>query len=153
MKFFTSDARLFGLQIWPRRLTDSEYVERLRKQLRAAGWLRYVLAASGLAVIIVAVLLIDSFVNLINNPAAPFAQRNAVNIVFATTVIFGAFIGLMLGSMMHRVLMLFVGFRQEKLLVDCWDALNQLLAERYAEDHKPQERSDSCPPPRLLNSN
>jgi hypothetical protein len=153
MKFFTSDARLFGLQVWPRRLTDSEYVERLRKQLRAAGWLRYVHAASGLAVIIVAAWSIDTFFNLINNPAAPFAQRNVVNIVFATAVIFGAFIGLMLGSMMHRVLMSFFGLRQERLLIDCWDALNRLLAERYPEDHEPQERSDSCPPPRLLNSN
>lgn len=130
--FFSADARLFGLRVWRKRLTDTEYVERIRKQLRVVRWLRYLWAVIGLTAIVMLIWGIQVIFNVLNNPAVPIGQRNPANVVFALATIFGVSFGFWFGNMLHSVAMAFLGLRQERLLVNCWDALNQLLAERDA---------------------
>jgi hypothetical protein len=129
---FSSDARLFGWRIWPTRPIDTEYVERIRRQLRAGRWLRYLSAVIGLGVIITSLWAIQIFFNFLKNFGAPVGQQNAVIVAFAAAAIVGVSFGFWIGSTLHTVAMSFFGGRQERLLVDCWDALNQLLVERDA---------------------
>lgn len=132
---FSSDARLFGWRIWPTRPTDTEYVERIRKQLRAGRWLRYLWAVIGLTAIVMLIWGIQVIFKVLINPAVPIGQRNPANVVFALATIFGVSIGFSIGNMLHSVAMAFFGLHQERLLVNCWDALNQLLAERDVATH------------------
>jgi len=110
------------MEIWPRRRTDAVYVEMIRKQLRMARWARYFIAAIWLVVLAMAIWAVWAFVAFLINPAQQFA--------FAASIAMGIMVGVSIGNAVHNVGVMFSGFRQEKLLIDCWDALEQLLAER-----------------------
>jgi hypothetical protein len=74
--------------------------------------------------------IMQMLVNELQNLGVPGGQQDALNGALVAAIVVGVSLGFSLGSMMHWVAMSFFGERQEKLLVDCWDALNQLLAER-----------------------
>lgn len=132
MRFFSPEARLFGLQVWPRRLSDAEYIERIRRQLKVARWFRYLTAVMGVGVIVMSIWAIQMFVKVLNGPLG-LGQQNFVNAAFGAAIIMGLSIGFWMGSMIHSVGVSFVGHRQERLLVECWDMLHKLIAERFPD--------------------
>lgn len=136
------DARLFGLLIWRKRLTDAEYVERIRKNLRRARWARYFSAAVAVGAALFVLWMIDTFMKMLANPPLPALQQNLVFGVFALAVFFGLVVGFYLVSVVETAMRAIVEDRTNQLLVDCWDALDRLLSERERGNSQPVATGD-----------
>ncbi len=128
------DARLFGLRLWRKRLSDAEYVERIRKNLRRSRWARYFSAAAAVAMVLLALVMIDAFMKILANPPLPALQQNLVFGVFSLAVIVGLVVGFYLVSVVETAMRAIVEERTSRLLVDCWDALDRLLTEQRRSD-------------------
>ena len=117
--------RVFGMPLWPERLSDEEYVNRVRKGLRVIRWSRWLFA--GLFIVVVAVCIwtvtgLADFLTSFGGKEGP--QRPLVYGVLGLAILFGGFIGFWISHLGEIVVNAFFGFRRDKLLVECWDALH-----------------------------
>lgn len=110
------------MKLWRKRLTDEEYIERIRKQLRIGPWMRaiYLVIAAMFAVLIIKVTqsVLDVLLNL-----APVGQQNNMMAAFAAAASIGLVVGLFANQLIHGLAMSLSQFRTEQLLVECWDKL------------------------------
>jgi disulfide bond formation protein DsbB len=110
------------MRFWPKSLSDEEYIERVRKQLRFGKWQRliYFVCAVGFAIILIRATqgIIDNIINL-----APAGQQNNVIGALAASASVGLMLGIFTSQVLHALGMSLHRFRTEQLLVDCWDRL------------------------------
>ena len=119
-----------------KRLTDSEYVEQLRKSLGKELWLRRFNIAMGLVFLLFASFMIEKFFGMLMNLAGP-GQLNAIAGWFAASVGLGTVAGFMLSKALHLLAGSVISSRSDRLVVDLWDALEQQLKE--SADSKSRE--------------
>ena len=121
--------RFLGMPLWPKRLTDEEYVNRVRKGLRVVRWTRWLFAAifiGGIAFLCWAVMSITDFLTSFSGKDG--SERPLIYGVFALAILSGGLIGFWVGHFGEIAVNAFFGFRRDKLLVECWDALQQSKA-------------------------
>ncbi len=111
-----------------KRLTDTEYVERLRKSFRQEPWLRRFNVVMGLALLVIAGYMIELFFGVLLRLAGP-AQQNAVAGWFAASVALGTVAGLTLSKALYLLMGSTIISRSDRLVVDLWDALDDHLRE------------------------
>lgn len=122
--------RFLGLQVFRDPLTDEQYVERIRKSLLLQRRLRYLYGVLGLAMIAVCAWGISVFVRILTMPGAPPGQQSLVYLVFTLAIILGLSIGFWLSKAAHHIATSFFEERKDRLLIESWDAMHQLLVER-----------------------
>jgi hypothetical protein len=110
------------MRLWRKRLTDEEYIERVRKQLRIGPWIRFfcLIGAAGLAILLVKMtqVILNNLLNL-----APAGQQNNMIGAFAAAASLGMVVGLFATQVIHHLAMSLSQFRTEQLLIECWDKL------------------------------
>lgn len=130
IRLMAPDARLFGMRIWRKKLSDAEFVDKIRRSHRLARWYRYLMAVVGIGWVMMAGFMINVFLGLLQGQGGPAAQQNLVLLAFFTSIFAGATVGFSLTGVLHNSLMLLVEQRKDRLLVACWDALQLLLDEK-----------------------
>jgi hypothetical protein len=118
--------RVLGIKLWPERLSDEEYVNRVRKGLRVIRWSRWLFAALFIGVVafcLWAVINLADFLTSFGGKEGP--ERPLVYGVLSLALLFGGFMGFWIAHLGESVVNAFFGFRRDKLLVECWDALHQ----------------------------
>jgi hypothetical protein len=126
---FSPNARILGLPVWRKRLTDAEYIERVRKNLRVHRWLRIVYGVIGIGIVCILALAIQFFVDFLWQWGG---QQAGPIVVFLGAILFGFNVGWMFMGFLHGAVMMIAESRHDRLLVECWDLLQQLIAERDA---------------------
>jgi hypothetical protein len=124
---FSPNARILGLPIWRKRLTDAEYIERVRKNLRMQRWLRVICGVIGIGVVCILALAIQFFVDFLWQWGG---QQAGPIVVFLAAMLFGFNVGWMFMGFLHGAIMMIVESRRDRMLVECWDLLQQLIAGR-----------------------
>ena len=104
--FFSSEARLLGLQVWPSRLTDAEYIEKLRKRQRTYRRMRVLYALIGITVVALAIWMIQKCLEIVADGGLPVGQQAAVRFALILAVIFGFNVGWMIYGVVHEVMAL-----------------------------------------------
>ncbi len=118
--------RVFGVRLWPDRLSDEEYVNRVRKGLRLMWWSRWLFAGlfiGAIAFSLWAVMSIAGFLTSIGGKEGP--ERPLVYEVLGLAILSGGFIGFWIVHVGELAVNAFFAYRRDKLLVECWDALHQ----------------------------
>jgi hypothetical protein len=128
------NARLLGLPIWRKKLSDTEFVDKIRRSLRLSRWFRHYQGLLGIGVVAMSFLAIRALMNLLKGQGVPVGQQNQALFVFALAAMAGLGIGFWFSSVLHTTVMLFVEQRKDRLLVACWDALQQLIGEKYLQE-------------------
>lgn len=131
-KLFSPDARLFGLPIWRKRLTDAEYIEHVRKQLRLYRWVRVLYGLIGIGTVIICIWIIRVILDMIVQVGVAPAQQPILLGAVSIAIFVGFNVGWMIYGAIHGSMMMIVDSRRDRLLVECWDLLHQLIAERDA---------------------
>jgi hypothetical protein len=112
------------MRLWPKQLSDEEYIERVRKLLRLGKWQRllYLFLATGLAVLLIKTsqVVINDMINF-----APAGQQKDVKLALAASISVGLMLGLFSSQVLHNLGMSLQRYRTEQLLVDCWDRLEK----------------------------
>ena len=130
-RLLSRDARFFGLRIWPKRLSDAEYIEKTRKRLRMYRWARVLCGVTGVLVVVLCIMMVQVLWELVID-AALAPQQGILMGALALSVFFGFSVGWMAYTAVHGFLSLAIETRRDRLLVECWDLLHKLLAERDA---------------------
>lgn len=128
-KLFSPDARMFGLLIWRKHLTDAEYIERVRKNLRMQRWLRIVCGVIGFGMVCLFALMIQWFVGFLWQWGG---QQPGPVVVFLGAILLGFNVGWMFMGFVHSAATMIVESRRDRMLVECWDLLHQLINQRDA---------------------
>ncbi|MEX2093821.1 MAG: hypothetical protein WD971_14140 [Pirellulales bacterium] len=126
-ELFSSDARILGLPIWRKRLTDAEYVERVRRNLRIYRWLRVLYGVAGIGVVCGLALIIQSLIGFLWEWGG---QQAGPIVVFIGAILFGFNVGWIFTGFVHGAFLMIFESRRDRMLVECWDLLQQLIAER-----------------------
>lgn len=129
-RFLSPDARLLGLSIWPKRLTDAEYIERIRKRQRLSRWGRILYGIFGVVATFICVWLVQKALDLIVQAGVAPGQRALVQGAFLLAAFVGFGFGWMIYGFLHSAINLIVESRRDRMLVECWDLLHHLMAER-----------------------
>ncbi len=116
--------------MWRKRLTDEEYVEQLRKGLRVQRWLRYIHAAVGLLMIGLCLWAIPLFISILTTPGTPATRQSLIYMMFVLAGVLGLTVGFWFTQVAASIAAILFEHRKDKMLVECWDSLNELLAER-----------------------
>jgi len=115
--------RILGLPVWRESLSDEEYVARVRKGLRVVRWLRWFHAAIGLGVVALSIWGVTVFADILTN--GPGHQDPPLILTaFGLAILLGILVGLWLAQAGHAIANAFFGYRRDRLLVQCWDALH-----------------------------
>lgn len=122
---FSSNARFFGLQIWPSKLSDAQYIEKLRKRQRAYRWMRILYALIGIAAVALAIWMIQECLDIVADGGLPVGQQGGVQIALIIAIVIGFNVGSMIYGVLHGALALVVESRRDRMLVECWDLLQQ----------------------------
>ncbi len=142
--------RVLGLNLWPNRRTDEEYIAQLRKGIHTQRWLRLLHASIGLAMLVICIRAIALFVRVLTTPSMPPQQQSLVYLTFVAAVILGLTLGFWLAQAAMSVAAAFFDHRKDRMLVECWDAMNVLLEEREnTTNHnrpRPHEQLTIAPP-------
>jgi len=138
---FSPNARILGLPIWRRRLTDAEYVERARKNLRMYRWARVFYGVAGIGSLCILVFTIQFFVDFLWQWGG---QQAGPIVVFVAAIPFGFNVGWMFTGFLHGAIMLINESRRDRLLVESWDLLQQLIAERDAATDQTTAPAAAC---------
>jgi hypothetical protein len=117
-RLLSRDARLFGLRIWPKRLSDAEYIEKTRKRLRMYRWVRVLCSVTGVGAVVLCILMVQVLFDLVIDAALAPAQQGILVGALAVSIFFGFSVGWMAYSAVHGFI--------------CWDLLHKLIAERDA---------------------
>jgi hypothetical protein len=123
--------RVFGVPLWPERLSDEEYVNHVRKGLRVIRWSRWLFAGLFIGVVAFCLWAVISFADFLTSfggkegPERPLAYG-----VLGLGILFGGFMGFWIVHLGEVVVNAFLGYRRDKLLVECWDALHQDRAQQ-----------------------
>jgi hypothetical protein len=112
-------------------LSDEEFVERIRKNLQLGRRMRRLKIAMGLLQLSVPIAISVVFFRAADE-GVEVLERHGVEIrtvllwaVFGVTVGIGVLVGMWLYQGAFRIFDAFVGERREKLLVQCWDAVQK----------------------------
>jgi hypothetical protein len=125
--------RFLGIRTGPDRPSDEEYIESVRKRLRSQRWLRYFQAVIGLLLMVGCIWAIPIMFRILMLSGPSAQQQNLIYMTFVLAGMFGFVIGLfLLKAMLHIGEALFER-RKDQMLVESWDAMNILLAEREKE--------------------
>ena len=125
--------RILGTTLWPEKISDEQYIEKIRKGLRFMGRLRYVITLMLVVILILFVGLIFQGIHLLHDVTnmdqttghgGPAPAQQLVYAIYYLAIMMGAFIGLILGNMLSHIVLILSGHRTNKLLVECWDALS-----------------------------
>lgn len=122
--------RIPHLQLWPYRPTDEQYIEQLRKRLRTSRWLRLFQASIGIALAALCIWAIDLSLNILTQPATPPSQQQLIYLIFGVAIILGLNLGLWISQTFISIAAALSDHRKDRMLVECWDTINALLAER-----------------------
>ncbi len=122
--------RIFGIPIWEKKLTDEQYIEKIRKGLRVHAWMRYFHATIGFVILVLCLFGIEMFLKSLTTPSVPPRQQNLVYGLFVLAAVLGLALGMMLTSAAQSLGAALFERRKDRMLVECWDALNTVLAER-----------------------
>jgi hypothetical protein len=129
--------RVLGMPLWPEKVSDEQYVERVRKRLRTMRRWRYLTGAIGLGVLGLTIWLLLLTIHLLSDVdnmtktighGTPTPQQQAVYGVYAIAIMLGFSFGFMLFNAIFHIASAFFEYRKDKLLVECWDSLSD--AER-----------------------
>ena len=125
--------RVFGILVGPEKLTDEQYIARIRKAVEMKRRWRHLEGAMAAFLLGMAVWLLFMSIKFLGdfNDSARFTRLGHPTVdeqlVYSTFVIAG-FLGFGFGFFFYKALFfiaeMFFGFRQQKLLVECWDALS-----------------------------
>lgn len=141
---FSPNARILGLPIWRKRLTDAEYIERVRKNLRVYRWLRVLYGVVGIGVVCILAFVIQSLVDFLWQWGG---QQAGPIVVFFGAMLFGFNVGWMFTGFLHGAFLMIAESRRDRMLVECWDLLYQLIAERDAiADQATATSAEFCRP-------
>lgn len=118
--------RALGIPFWRERLSDEEYVNGVRKGLRVVRRSRWIFAGLFIGVIASCVWAVISTANFLTSlsgregPDPPLVYG-----VIGLALLSGACLGFWIGHLGEVVANAFFGFRRDRLLIECWDALHQ----------------------------
>ena len=125
--------RVLGMSLWPEKLSDEQYVERIRKGLRTWHRWRYVAGVVQLCLLAMVVwlfLITIRFLSDFNNVGrltkhgTLSPEQQGVYLAYFAAILMGFFVGFMFYKALFFITETFLGFRRDKLLVECWDALS-----------------------------
>jgi hypothetical protein len=134
--------RVLGMPLWPEKLSDKQYIERVRKGLRMRRRWRYILALIGLCILVMVILccvLAIKFLADANNMirltghSAPTVSEQAVYSVFFLAIVMGSYLGFMFFNAIMHIGSAFLEYRKDRLLVECWDSLSDAEKSRLRQ--------------------
>ncbi len=118
--------RISGMPLWPRRPSEEEYVNRVRKGLRFIRLSRWLFAGLFIGVIAFCLWGVVSIADFLKSfGGKEGSERPLVHGVIGLAILFGGFMGFWIGHLGEIVVNAFFGYRRDRLLVECWDALHQ----------------------------
>jgi hypothetical protein len=118
--------RVFGMPLWPERLSDEEYVDKVRKGLRVVRWSRWLFAAFFVGSIVFCFWAVTHVASSLTSfGGKEGAEKSLIYAALGIAILFGSFVGFLLGHIAEKTANAFFGFRRDKLLVECWDALHK----------------------------
>jgi hypothetical protein len=134
--------RVFGMSLLPEKLSDEQYIERIRKSVHTRQRWRYV--QGSIAALVLGMtfwLLWRCFMFLSDFDKVPGLTGNNhltpsqlfVYFAFIQASFFGFIFGYFFYKVVFFIVEMFFGFRQQKLLVDCWDALSDAEKSRLRQ--------------------
>jgi len=133
---------LLGLTLWPEKISDEQYIERVRKGLRMMRRMRYFIAALGLVLLCLVVSMIIMLMNMLKDfgYAEPVVghhlhppTQETIYATYYASILTGVFLGFMFYQALFHIGMAFTDHRKEKLLVECWDALGDAEKARLRQ--------------------
>ena len=125
--------RVFGMPLWPEKLSDEQYVERVRKGLRVISRMRYLTAAMGLILLGMVIWMIDMLLGMLKDfgnvePVVkhhlPPPSQEMIYATFYIAMLMGSFCGFLFNQALAHIGIAFADYRKERLLVECRDALS-----------------------------
>jgi hypothetical protein len=122
------------MRIWPKKLTDAEYLENIRKTLQLNTWLRFLYVAVAIGFALMAAKFIEIMIDMLLN-FAPAGQANNVLAVFAGAAGCGLVAGVFLTQVALAAIHSLARYRSERLLIECWD---RLLTLENGEPARPE---------------
>jgi hypothetical protein len=131
--------RAFGMSLLPEKLSDEQYIERVRKTVQTRRSWRYLQGTIAVLVLGMAFWLLwlsFTFLSDFNNvPGLTPNKHPTPDQLFVYFAFFQAsFFGFIFGYFFYKAVFfigeMFFGFRQQKLLVECWDALSDAEKSR-----------------------
>ena len=134
--------RVFGIPLWSEKLSDEQYIERIRKRVKMRRRLRYLQGVMAAAVLGMTIWLVLMFIQLLKNlndagtylkHGHPTSDQQPVYIVFGIAIMFGFMFGFYFYKVIFFIVEAFSGLRQEQLLVECWDALSDAEKTRLRQ--------------------
>lgn len=136
--------QIFGFPLWPEKISDEQYVERTRKGLRMMRRWRYIFALMYLGIIIGFIVLIFEGVHLLGDLAGigkeakhhtpgPGPDQQMVYAIYYLAVVFGGWLGFLLGNALSHIATFLLTYRKDKLLVEFWDALSDAEKARLRQ--------------------
>ena len=132
----------FSFKLRREPMTDEQYIERVRKGLQRSTQQRWWYLLVALFAIVAIMWFGNTMVYKLIQSTTPSHQRSVVYAVFAFAALGGLVISMWLSLLIQAVVLMFTEYRKDRLLIECWDALNQLLAER--ESHVEREQSNTA---------
>lgn len=109
---------------WPKKISDEEYVERLRKNLRITKWMRYFCLFLGVFYLVGVIVVITLLAGILKHDDFGNEQQSLVYLTFILAIVFGVIIGHWIDRAVWMVANAASGNRSERMLVKCWDALH-----------------------------
>ena len=134
--------KLLGMTLWPEKVSDEQYVERLRKGLRSSLRYRYVMSTLGLIIFLWAICLAVWVGRILVNSYAvahwlangqPTPSQEVLYGTFSCSIVLGSLLGFLFYSGVFSIVRGYFGFRKDKLLVECWDALSDAEKARLRQ--------------------
>ena len=125
--------RILGMPLWPEKISDEQYVERVRKTNRVRRRLRYLTAGIGLFLVVMVawlIILTLEYLSNLNNVfgptghGGPTVKQETVYMVYFMAITMGVFLGFMFFNGISHLASAFFDYRKDRLLVECWDALS-----------------------------
>jgi len=110
---------------WTRKLSDDEYIERIRKNVKATRWTRYFhgfMALFYVGIIIGGTVFLLKF---LQNDAFNKQEQDLIYSAFVLAIIFGLLVSQWIAQAFLAAANAFSGQRKDRLLVECWDALHR----------------------------
>ena len=132
--------RVLGMSPWPEKLSDDQYIERIRKTVRMKRPWRYVQGAIAAGILVMTIWLLFMSIEFLSNlpvriskGSHPVADQELVYSTFLLAGICGFVFGYFFYKAVFFIFEMFFGFRQAKLLVDCWDALSDAEKNHFRQ--------------------
>jgi hypothetical protein len=117
--------RILGIRVWPESLSDEEYVARIRKGLHVVRWLRWLNAALGIALVVGVIWGLTFFIRVLTM-GQEHQDQPLIMSAFGAAISMGMAVGLWIAQAVDTIVNTLLGYRRDKLLVECWDALHRV---------------------------